>query len=122
VAGLQDHLLAIAEPNRFRIVELLARGPRPVGEIVTALGIGQPQASRHLRILKDAGLVTVRKRGQQRIYSLQPRPFEGITKWLESFSHLWAGRMDALDFYLAEDGHASDSLDKAPGKSRRTGR
>jgi len=118
--GRQDHLLTIAEPNRFRIVELLGRGPRPVGEIVTALEIGQPQVSRHLRILKEAGLVAVRKRGQRRIYSLQPQPFERISEWLESFSHLWAGRMDALDAYLEEDLDASETSDDAFDEARRS--
>jgi DNA-binding transcriptional ArsR family regulator len=113
VPGLQDQLLTIAEPNRFRIVGLLGRGPRPVGEIVAALEIGQPQVSRHLRILKEAGLVAVHKRGQQRIYSLQPLPFEGISEWLESFSHVWAGRMDALDAYLEEDLRGTETSDAA---------
>jgi DNA-binding transcriptional ArsR family regulator len=119
---LQDHLQVIAEPNRFRIVELLGRSPCSVGEVVTALGMGQPQVSRHLRILKDAGVVGVRKRGQQRIYSLQPRPFEGISEWLESFSHLWSGRLDALDAYLAEDRHADEAIDGSPGEARRRAR
>jgi DNA-binding transcriptional ArsR family regulator len=122
VPGLQDQLLTIAEPNRFRIVELLGRGPRPVGEIVTALEIGQPQVSRHLRILKEAGLVAVHKRRQQRIYSLQPLPFEGISEWLESFSHVWAGRLDALDAYLEEDPHATETSDGIIDEARRRGR
>jgi DNA-binding transcriptional ArsR family regulator len=91
-----------------------------VGEIVTALEIGQPQVSRHLRILKEAGLVAVRKRGQRRIYSLQPQPFERISEWLESFSHLWAGRMDALDAYLEEDLDASETSDDAFDEARRS--
>ena|SRR5215211_3146377 len=120
--GLQDHLMAIAEPNRFRIVELLGRSPRSVSEIVTALEIGQPQVSRHLRILKDAGLVAVRKQGQQRIYSLQPFPFEEISQWLESFSHQWVGRMDTLDAYLAEDTRGQAAVDEALGEAGRRAR
>lgn len=120
--GLQDHLMVIAEPNRFRIVELLGRSPRSVSEIVTALEIGQPQVSRHLRILKDAGLVAVRKQGQQRIYSLQPFPFEEISQWLESFSHQWVGRMDTLDAYLAEDTRGQAAVDEALGEAGRRAR
>jgi DNA-binding transcriptional ArsR family regulator len=114
--------MVIAEPNRFRIVELLGRSPRSVSEIVTALEIGQPQVSRHLRILKDAGLVAVRKQGQQRIYSLQPFPFEEISQWLESFSHQWVGRMDTLDAYLAEDTRGQAAVDEALGEAGRRAR
>jgi DNA-binding transcriptional ArsR family regulator len=113
---LQARLAVIAEPNRFRIVELLVARPHAVGEIVTELGIGQPQVSRHLRILTDAGVVRARKQAQQRIYSLEPRPFSEITEWLDSFSHVWAERMDALDDFLQETEHTDRSVGTGGGQ------
>lgn len=95
-------LTAIAEPTRFRIVELLRAGPRPVGGIVDVLGVGQPQVSRHLRILGEAGLVAVQPQAQQRIYRLQPRPFHELDAWLGTFTRLWEDRMDRLDQLLTD--------------------
>jgi DNA-binding transcriptional ArsR family regulator len=95
-------LTALAEPTRFRIVELLRGGPRPVGGIVAALGVGQPQVSRHLRILTDAGLLAVQPQAQQRIYRLRPQPFQELDEWLGTFTRLWQDRMDQLDQLLTE--------------------
>lgn len=99
---LQLTLLTVSEPNRFNIVELLKRGPRSVNEIVKEIGLGQPQVSRHLRILSEAGLVHVQKKGQQRIYSLDPKPFQEIDEWLDSFSQLWTERMDQFERYMSD--------------------
>ena len=96
------YMTALAEPNRMRIVELLRDGPRPVGEIADRLRIRQPQASKHLRVLNDAGIVIVRPAAQQRIYQLRPQPFEEMESWLKSFQKVWEARMDALDAYLQE--------------------
>ena len=95
-------LTALAEPNRLQIVELLLDGPRPVGEIVDKLGLRQPQVSKHLRVLSDAGLVDVRPVAQQRIYSLKPQPFRELDDWLRSYRRLWEQRHDRLESVLQE--------------------
>lgn len=95
-------LSALAEPNRMRIVELLRDGPRPVGEIAVRLSLRQPQVSKHLRVLSQAGLVGVRPVAQQRLYQLQARPFQELDSWVETFRQLWEGRMETLDEYMQE--------------------
>ena len=95
-------LSALAEPNRKRIVELLRDGPRPVGEIAEQLQLRQPQVSKHLKVLSDAGLVAVRPAANQRIYQLQPQPFEALDTWVETFRKAWEGRLDKLGEYLQE--------------------
>src|SRR5436190_3833637 len=97
-----DILTALAEPNRRRIVELLRDGPRPVGGIAASLRLRQPQVSKHLKVLSDAGLVAVRPAANQRIYHLQPKPFEELDTWVETFRKAWEGRLDKLDDYLQE--------------------
>src|SRR5262249_20518956 len=93
-------LSALAEPNRLRIVELLRDEPHSVAEIAERLQLRQPQVSKHLRILSEAGLVEARPVAQQRIYQLQARPFAELDNWLETFKHIWEGRLDALDEHL----------------------
>jgi len=93
-------LAALAEPNRLLIVELLGKGPRPVGEIAGQLHLNQPQVSKHLRVLSDAGLVEVRPIAQQRIYNLRPEAFRDLDNWLESYRRLWDERHDRLNEYL----------------------
>lgn len=95
-------LSALAEPNRLRIVELLRDKPYPVGEIAKRLVLRQPQVSKHLRILSDAGLVKARPVAQQRVYQLQPKPFEELDSWLETFRRIWETRLDTLDEYMQE--------------------
>jgi DNA-binding transcriptional ArsR family regulator len=95
-------LIALAEPNRLQIVELLLDGPRPVGEIVDKLRLRQPQVSKHLRVLNDAGLVDVRPVAQQRIYSLKPQPFKELDDWLRSYRRLWEQRYDRFESVLQE--------------------
>jgi DNA-binding transcriptional ArsR family regulator len=95
-------LSALAEPNRLRIVELLRDRPRPVGEIAQSLFMRQPQVSKHLRVLKEAGLVEAHPVAQQRIYLLQAKPFKELDTWVDSFKHIWNARLDALDEYLGE--------------------
>lgn len=107
---------ALAEPNRLHIVELLRDGPRPVGEIAARLGLRQPQVSKHLRVLSDAGFVEVHPIAQQRIYQLRPEPFHELDAWLASYRHVWDARFDRLEAYLrdvqqqepAEEGHRAD--------------
>lgn len=93
---------ALAEPNRLKIVELLRGGPRPVGEIGERLRLPQPQVSKHLRVLRDAGLVDVEPRAQQRLYELRAEPLRDLATWLGSFRAIWGERFDQLDEYLAE--------------------
>ena len=95
-------LTALAEPNRLRIVELLRDQPRPVGEIAKRLRLRQPQVSKHLRVLSDAGLVDVRPVAQQRIYELRSEPFDELDMWLETFRRSMADRMDRLEELVAE--------------------
>jgi DNA-binding transcriptional ArsR family regulator len=95
-------LSALAEPNRLRIVELLRENPYPVGEIAKRLVLRQPQVSKHLRVLSEAGLVEVHPVAQKRIYQLQAKPFEELDGWLETFRRLWEARLDTLDEYLQE--------------------
>jgi DNA-binding transcriptional ArsR family regulator len=90
----------LAEPTRRRILDLLLERPRPVGELVERLGLSQPGTSKHLRALRDAGLVRVRKDAQQRWYELQPAPLAEIDEWLQPYRKLWAGRLDALERHL----------------------
>jgi len=97
-----ETLTALAEPHRFEIVELLRDGPRPVGEIVDRLGLHQPQVSKHLRVLSDAGLVEVHAAAQRRIYKLRPQPLHELDTWLESYRRLWDERFDRLDDLLTE--------------------
>jgi DNA-binding transcriptional ArsR family regulator len=95
-------LSALAEPNRLRIVELLRERPRPVGEIAERLRLRQPQVSKHLRVLSDAGLVDVRPVAQQRIYELRSEPFDELDAWLERFRRGVSDRMDRLDDLISE--------------------
>ncbi len=95
-------LTALAEPNRKRIVELLRDGPQPVGEIVVKLKLGQPQVSKHLRNLNQAGVVQVHPVAQQRFYSLRPQAFEELASWVESYRRIWDARMDRFDEVLQE--------------------
>jgi DNA-binding transcriptional ArsR family regulator len=90
----------IAEPTRRRILDLLRERPRPVNELVDALEISQPGVSKHLRVLRDAKLVTVRQEAQRRWYEVDPRPLTEIDVWLEPYRAAWAARLDALEQHL----------------------
>ena len=93
---------ALAEPNRFRIVELLRAGPRPVNEIGERLQLNQPQVSKHLRVLKESGLVDVQPRAQQRLYELRAQPLRQLHGWLERYRQLWDARVVELDELIEE--------------------
>ena len=93
---------ALAEPNRFQIVELLRDGPRPVGDMVHRLRLRQPQVSKHLRVLSEAGLVDVRVDAQRRIYALRPAPLRELEVWLETYRRIWEGNYQRLDALLDE--------------------
>ncbi|MCE9669799.1 metalloregulator ArsR/SmtB family transcription factor [Myxococcus stipitatus] len=93
---------ALAEPHRFRIVELLRSGPRSVSDIGAQLHLNQPQASKHLKVLKEAGLVDMQPKAQQRLYELRAQPLRELHEWLERYRQLWDARFDAMDELLEE--------------------
>jgi DNA-binding transcriptional ArsR family regulator len=97
-----ETLRALAEPNRLQIVELLREGPRPVGDMVDRLGLRQPQVSKHLRVLSDAGLVDVRVDAQRRIYRLRAAPLKELEVWIERYRRVWEGNFQRLDAVLGE--------------------
>jgi DNA-binding transcriptional ArsR family regulator len=90
----------LAEPNRRRILDLVRDGPRPVGEIVDAIGLTQPGTSKHLRVLREAGLLEVRPEGRRRLYALRLEPLAELDAWLAPYRRLWASRLDALEDHL----------------------
>lgn len=90
----------LAEPTRLRILDLLRDRPRPVGELVDALGLSQPGVSKHLRVLREARLVDVRPEAQRRIYQVRPQPLAEVDAWLEPYRRLFAGHLDALERHL----------------------
>lgn len=91
---------AIVEPHRRAILELLRTEQRPVSELVEALGISQPAVSKHLRVLKQAGLVVVRPQAQRRLYALRPEPLRELDAWLTPYRRMWSERLDALERHL----------------------
>jgi DNA-binding transcriptional ArsR family regulator len=95
-------LAALAEPNRFQIVELLREGPCSVGEVVDRLRLRQPQVSKHLRVLGKAGLVEVEPVAQRRIYRLRPEPFRELDLWLENYRRTWEEAFHRLDEVLED--------------------
>lgn len=95
-------LSALAEPNRIAIVELLRDGPLTVGEIAERLGLRQPQASKHLKVLSENRIVEVHADANRRIYKLRPEPFQELGSWLRSFQRVMEERFDNLDAYLRE--------------------
>ena len=95
-----DTWAALGEPHRRSLLDLLVRAPFTVGELVDAVGLSQPATSKHLRVLRDAGLVRVDKHAQQRIYTLDARPIAQIDHWLIPYRRLWSERLDALGRHL----------------------
>ena len=98
----------MAEPNRRRIVELLVDGEQPAGVLVEALDVSQPAVSKHLRVLRDAGLVEMRVDGNRRVYRLREEPFRQLDAWLAPYRRLWEDRLDDLGAHL-------DAMDDADG-------
>ena len=89
--GMSGSFDVIADPARRALLDLLLRSPQPVGELAVAAGLSQPNTSRHLRILRDAGLVTSRVDGQRRIYAVRAEGFADVARWLAPFVLLWQG-------------------------------
>lgn len=106
---------ALAEPNRYRIVELLRSGPRAVNDIGERLHLAQPQVSKHLRVLKDAGLVDVQPLAQQRLYELRPQPLRRLHGWLERYRRIWEESFEQLDEVVEE----LEKKERAHERSRR---
>ncbi len=94
---------AIAEPSRRKLLDLLRSGERPAGELVEAMGLSQPGVSKHLKLLREAGLVSVRADGQRRLYRLEARELATLDTWLQPFRHFWSARLDALDEHLEKE-------------------
>jgi DNA-binding transcriptional ArsR family regulator len=107
----------LAEPNRRRILDLLLEEERPVGALVGELGISQPAVSKHLRVLREAGLLEVRADAQRRYYRVRPEPLREVDEWLMPYRFAWADRLDALERHLDDmpDG------DRAPGEDKPDG-
>ena len=101
-ATTTDAFNAVAEPRRREILDLLAGGERPVNDLVALLGIAQPQVSKHLRVLREVGLVEVRDLGRQRMYRLNGEPLKTIHDWLKGYEQAWNERFDAMDELLDE--------------------
>lgn len=97
---MSELFTVLADDTRRHIVELLAERDRPVNEIVEAFAVSQPAISRHLRVLRDAGLVQVRRDGQRRIYRLDGRRLAELDEWLAPYRRFWANQLDALEEYL----------------------
>lgn len=96
-------LQALSEPHRMAILSMLADGERPAGDFVDALPIAQPTVSKHLSVLREAGLVTVRKDAQRRLYSLNPAPLKELDMWLARYRRFWTDRLDALEAHLDKE-------------------
>ena len=101
-ATTADAFNAVAEPRRREILDLLAGGERPVNDLVALLGVAQPQVSKHLRVLREVGLVEARDQGRQRLYRLNGEPLKPIHDWVKNYERTWNERFDALDELMDE--------------------
>jgi DNA-binding transcriptional ArsR family regulator len=102
IATTADAFNAVAEPRRRQILDVLAGGERAVNDLVRALGIAQPQVSKHLRVLREVGAVDVREHGRQRLYRLNGRALEPIHDWVKEYERFWSDRFHELDGVLDE--------------------
>jgi DNA-binding transcriptional ArsR family regulator len=110
-----DTFQTLADPTRRRILEALVHGERQVGDIVTEAGIHQSGVSRHLRILHEAGFVTVRPDGQRRLYSLKPEPFHELDVWLAKYRAVWEARLDRFGAALEKQRQARPATPRSKG-------
>ena len=101
-ATTADVFNAVAEPRRRQILDVLAGGERPVGDLVRELDLGQPQVSKHLRVLREVGAVDVRDDGRRRLYRVNGRALKPIHDWIRDYERLWTERFDALDTVLED--------------------
>jgi DNA-binding transcriptional ArsR family regulator len=93
----------LAEPSRRRILDLLRQGERPVGDLVERMALSQPAVSKHLKVLRDAGLVDVRAVAQRRLYRVRPEPLAELDAWLAPYRTMWAKRLDDLEAHLSKE-------------------
>jgi DNA-binding transcriptional ArsR family regulator len=98
---MEAALRALADESRRTMLEVLSRGPATAGELAALLPIARPGVSRHLRVLREAGLVEVRQEAQRRVYSLRPEPLAEVDDWLGQCRHQWQQRLDALHTEVA---------------------
>src|SRR5688572_30587399 len=101
-ATTTDAFNAVAEPRRRQILDVLASGELPVNDLVERLGLAQPQVSKHLRVLREVGLVEAREEGRQRMYRLNGQPLKPIHDWVKNYERSWEERFEALDEVLEE--------------------
>jgi DNA-binding transcriptional ArsR family regulator len=101
-ATTADAFNAVAEPRRRQILDVLAGGEQPVNDLVQRIGIAQPLVSKHLRVLRDVGLVHVREEGRQRMYRLNSEPLKPIYDWVKNYESFWSERFDLMDTVLEE--------------------
>ena len=101
-ATTTDAFNAVAEPRRRQILDVLAGGERPVNDLVRLLGLAQPQVSKHLRVLREVGVVDVREDGRQRLYRLNGVALKPIHDWVTNYERSWSGRFDQLDVVLED--------------------
>jgi DNA-binding transcriptional ArsR family regulator len=111
-AATADAFNAVAEPRRRQILDVLADGERPVNELVTRLGVPQPLVSKHLRVLREVGLVDVRDEGRRRIYRLNGRSLKPIHDWVKTYERSWSERFEKLDEVLEELKREEDGDDR----------
>jgi DNA-binding transcriptional ArsR family regulator len=124
-ATTADVFNAVAEPRRRQILDLLARGECPVNDLVRRLGLAQPQVSKHLRVLREVGVVDVRDEGRQRVYSLNGQALKPIHDWVRNFERSWSERFDRLDAVLEElqpEEGAGDDDEQGNGEGDPAGR
>jgi DNA-binding transcriptional ArsR family regulator len=114
MAAHLDPFQTLADPTRRRILEALALGERQVNDIVESAGIHQSGVSRHLRILYEAGFVSMRPDGQRRLYSLQPEPFRELDRWLARYRSLWEARLDRFGAALEQQKKRRKATNKEP--------
>ena len=110
-ATTADAFNAVAEPRRRQILDVLARGERPVNDLVLELGLAQPQVSKHLRVLREVGAVEMREAGRQRLYRLNGEALKPIHDWVKNYERSWNERFEQLDSVLDElkDDEGDDS-------------
>jgi DNA-binding transcriptional ArsR family regulator len=101
-ATTADAFNAVAEPRRREILDVLADGERSVSELVAAIPVSQPQVSKHLKVLKEVGLVRSRSLGRPRLYRVEPLALKPIHDWLQDYERMWNERLDRLDAYIYE--------------------
>lgn len=101
-ATTADAFNAVAEPRRRQVLDVLAGGERPVNDLVKVLGLAQPLVSKHLRVLREVGLVDARHEGRQRLYRLNGHPLKPIHDWVKTYEQSWSQRFDRMDVVLLE--------------------